>query len=76
MTNKINHKQAKIFQIYFTQEEENNSRNEAKFRELGSWLLCVCFGYWNSFLVSQDANHALIENVLRLSIQEWTKYIF
>lgn len=36
MTNKINHKQAKIFQIYFTQEEENNSRNEAKFRELGS----------------------------------------
>ena len=45
MTNKINHKQAKIFQIYFTQEEENNSRNEAKFRELGSRLLCVCFGY-------------------------------
>ena len=62
MENKL-HTSNKFYKSYFIQDK-GNSKNKAESRKIGLWFFTMYFDGWISFILSQNANHALISDHL------------
>ena len=60
MKNKVDYIQAINFiNLFFTQQTKKTLKNKTESRKMGLWFFMVYFDDWISFILSQNANHAV-----------------